>query len=316
MTTVQELLATGKELGFDGDDLKDFIKEQQALEREERQKERETKAKDYEWQMELKKMELEIQKAEIRSKGSRASSMHEDQENSEEEDGGEVDLLGTERRSRTRGPKMAAFDERDNMDSYLSRFERYAELQGWKKDTWAIYLAALLKGPALDVYARLPSDQANDYQALKTALLKRYAMTEEGYKQRFYDSKPEKGESPQQFITRFESYLRRWLELAKIDPSYEGLKTLLVKEQYIATCPKPLELFLRERAVVDLDTLAKLAEQYQDAHGDKLSKPDRSANPAQHHRRPIISCDCRTCMEQSSYQHHSINLFAIFQETT
>ena len=47
-----------------------------------------------------------------------------------------------------------------------------------------------------------------------------------------------------------------------------------------------------------------------------LSTPDRSANPAQHHRRPIISCDWRTCMEQSSYQHHSINLFAIFQETT
>ena len=47
-----------------------------------------------------------------------------------------------------------------------------------------------------------------------------------------------------------------------------------------------------------------------------LSTPDRSANPAQHHRRPIISCDCRTCMEQSSYQHHSIKIFAIFQETT
>ena len=47
-----------------------------------------------------------------------------------------------------------------------------------------------------------------------------------------------------------------------------------------------------------------------------LSTPDRSANPVLHHRRPIISCDCRTCMEQSSYQHHSINLFAIFQETT
>ena len=30
----------------------------------------------------------------------------------------------------------------------------------------------------------------------------------------------------------------------------------------------------------------------------------------------VILCDCRTCMEQSSYQHHSINLFAIFQETT
>ena len=47
-----------------------------------------------------------------------------------------------------------------------------------------------------------------------------------------------------------------------------------------------------------------------------LSMPERSANPAQHHRRLIISCDCCTCMEESSYQHHSINLFAIFQETT
>ena len=41
-----------------------------------------------------------------------------------------------------------------------------------------------------------------------------------------------------------------------------------------------------------------------------------SANPTEHHGRPIISCDCCTCMEQSSHQHHGINLFAIFQETT
>jgi len=48
---------------------------------------------------------------------------------------------------------MTAFDEKDNMDSYLNRFERYAELQGWLKDDLTIYLAALLKGSALDVYA-------------------------------------------------------------------------------------------------------------------------------------------------------------------
>ena len=47
-----------------------------------------------------------------------------------------------------------------------------------------------------------------------------------------------------------------------------------------------------------------------------IHTPDRSTNPAQHHRQPIISCDCRTCKEQPSYQHHSINLFAIFQETS
>jgi len=61
-------------------------------------------------------------------------------------------------------------------------------LQGWLKDDWAIYLAALLKGSALGVYPRLLSEQSNDYKVLKAALLKRYVMTEEGYKQRFYDS--------------------------------------------------------------------------------------------------------------------------------
>ena len=284
MTTVQELMSVGKQMGLDGVELKDFVKEQQCLEREERQKERESRERQLEQQekerdndRELKRIELALQETQLKLQGSRASSVHEDEEN--EDDGGEeVELFGTERRGRIRGPKMAAFDERDNMDSYLSRFERYAELQGWKKDVWAIYLAALLKGSALDVYARLPSEQSSDYQVLKTALLKRYAMTEEGYKQRFYESKPEKGESPQQFITRLESYLRRWLELAMIEQSYEGLQTLLVKEQYIATCPKPLELFLREQAVVDLETLAKLAEQYQDAHGVKLGA-QRESNP-------------------------------------
>ena len=40
------------------------------------------------------------------------------------------------------------------------------------------------------------------------------------------------------------------------------------------------------------------------------------SNSAQHHWRSIISCDCRTSMEQSSYQRHCINFSTIFQETT
>jgi hypothetical protein len=91
-------------------------------------------------------------------------------------------------------------------------------------------------------------------------------MTERGYKQKFHGSKPEVGESPLQFITRIASYFTRWIELAKIEKTFEGIMTLIVREQYFTTCSKLLELFLRERAVTDLDELAKLAEQYEDAH--------------------------------------------------
>ena len=46
MSTVQELVSVWKELGLDGEDLRKFIKEQQALEREKRLKEREARGKE------------------------------------------------------------------------------------------------------------------------------------------------------------------------------------------------------------------------------------------------------------------------------
>ena len=42
------------------------------------------------------------------------------------------------------------------------------------KEGWAIHLAALLKGKALEVYSRLSSQESNDYGVLKMALLRRY----------------------------------------------------------------------------------------------------------------------------------------------
>ena len=57
------------------------------------------------------------------------------------------------------------------MDSYLSRFEKYATANEWKKGVWAAYLSALLKGRARDVYDRLSVDDAADYEKLKEALL-------------------------------------------------------------------------------------------------------------------------------------------------
>ena len=54
-----------------------------------------------------------------------------------------------------KGPKMPCFDERsDDMDSFLHRFEVYADSQRWSKEQWAVYLSARLKGKALEVYSR------------------------------------------------------------------------------------------------------------------------------------------------------------------
>ena len=117
------------------------------------------------------------------------------------------------------------------MDSYLRRFERYAEVQRWHTDSWATTLSALLKDRALDVYALLPPVEASNYQALKTALLKRYELTEDGFKQKFRSCRPENGETFMQFSVRLSSYFQRWFEMSKTAKSFEGLFDLMLRDQ-------------------------------------------------------------------------------------
>ena len=166
--------------------------------------------------------------------------------------------------------RMPCFDERvDDMDAFLHRFEVYADSQGWKKGQWAVYLSALLRGKALDVYSRLPVKEAQDYETLKDALLKRFNLTEEGFKQRFKSARAETGEAPTQFIARLENYLMRWIDLANVPKDFDGLINLIVREQYLESCPVHLAIFLRERKPKDLSELAILAEQYLDAHANR-----------------------------------------------
>ena len=72
----------------------------------------------------------------------------------------------------TKTPGLPAFvDEKDNLDNYLLRFERYATIAGWHRDTWAVWLSPLLTGKALDVYSGLSSEDDRDYDKLQKALL-------------------------------------------------------------------------------------------------------------------------------------------------
>lgn len=269
MTTIQALKELGEQLGLEGTDLRDFVKEQQYLEREERTKEREEREKqrDFEKEKQDREMQLRRMEFEIEMKKLETSVMQEGLNDSKEDVGHTVDIRG---RRMAKGPKMPCFDEsKDDMDSFLHRFEIYADSQGWLKDQWAVYLSALLKGRALEVYSRLPVKEAQNYDILKDALLKRFNLTEEGFKQKFKSAKPENNEAPAQFLARLENYLMRWIELANVEKDFEGLKNLVVREQYLESCSVQLAIFLRERKPKDLDELASIAEQYLEAHANK-----------------------------------------------
>ena len=98
------------------------------------------------------------------------------------------------------------------------------------------------------MYSRLSEEAAKNYDKVKIALMKRYDLTEDGFCRKFRASKPEVDESPDQFIVRLDRYLLRWLELSDTAQYFDGLKDLIVKEQFIDSCPKDLAIHLRERA--------------------------------------------------------------------
>ena len=173
--------------------------------------------------------------------------------------------------------KIPAFSENlDTMDSYLQRFERFATANNWNREEWAVSLSASLTGKALDVYSRLSDENTTNYDELKNALLKIYNLTEHGYREKFRKCRPEKEESPEQYIFRMETYLEKWIELSN-SQTYEGLRDLIIKEQVIEACPKDLGIHLMERAPNDLKELAKLSDQYMKAHGKQLYREFKNA---------------------------------------
>ena len=240
METIENLKAQGEALGYEGDALRAFIKDQQDRLRDERKAQREAQARERELAeakearerelaetaaaRELKERKLaeakearerelaetaaarELKERELAEAKAEAKAAHEreiqrmqlQQDIEQKKHIFEMERLAAEQNIKpavqhkedktyvtAKTPKIPAFDEgKDEMDSYLLRFERYATAQKWKKEDWATNLSALLKGKALDVYALMPVEEALNYDMLKAALLKRYELTEQDIEQK------------------------------------------------------------------------------------------------------------------------------------
>ena len=287
LRSAQVLKQEAEDIGFEGKDIVEYVKEQQKLDREERAAWREERKRadeaeekrradkirfaqieaakeqakieaakeqakieaakeqaklEAEKELKMKEMELQAQQAQVTTSASLAATP-------------------PPRNKDAKSPKLPSFiDEKDELDSYLLRFERYAENVSWEKDTWAIKLSALLTGRAMDVYTRMSDADASDYDKLKKALLTRYNYTEDGYRKRFREATPETEETPDQFVIRLKNYLAKWLELSGSSPqNFDALVDLIVKEQFINACSEDLAMYLLERGPKDLVELTTWA---------------------------------------------------------
>ena len=256
----------GERLGFEGEGLRNFVLEQQQHEREERQRLREEKRQIEELEEKRRVEELEEKR--------RVEELEERRRVEELEERRRIDELQERREIREfeersmmraaelsnnnsntdaghskigpKAPKLPMFvEERDNMDAYLLRFERTASSNCWDKEIWAGALSALLTGKALETYSSLSAEDAGCYEKLKRALLQRFVLTEDGYREKFRTAKPGKDETPTQFMARIQNYFRRWFELSGEDQTVSGITDLVLREQFLQVCKPELSVHLK-----------------------------------------------------------------------
>ena len=319
---MQSLLAAGKELGLEKDELRLFIKAEQDAAREERAavraaeaesaahaavREAESAAAVREAESAAAVREAEsaaaVREAESAAAVREAESAAAVREHERhmlqlqvEADRLRVQEANTTRerldstktfRSPGRSPKLPPFnDAKDDMDAYLQRFERYAENEDWDTDCLGVYLGSLLTGQALEEYSRLPAADARNYAILKKALLTRYQLTQEDYRRKFLAGSQSARETASQFLVRLEHLFDHWVRLSDIEHTYEGLRELTVMEHYLHACPRELALFIRERSPIGLKQLVELADVYTAARASVAPPPRVSPAPRSPMLRP------------------------------
>ena len=105
-------------------------------------------------------------------------------------------------RGDTEPAKLTRLTENDDIEAYLTTFERIMVAHEVNRERWSFKLAPQLTGKAQQAYAALPPDEAKTYDAVKRAILRRYNINEETYRQRFHKLKARDGESPKELLTR------------------------------------------------------------------------------------------------------------------
>lgn len=157
-----------------------------------------------------------------------------------------------------REARLQKLTETDDIEHFLTMFERVANAYKWPDDVWVLKLAPLLTGKAQAAYANMDSAKSKEFKEVKQAILKRYNINEETYRQRFRNTKKKPDESYVETEVRLRDLSTKWLKPK--ERSTQELADVIIREQLVNAMPKELQLRVRERKPKTAEEAATLAD--------------------------------------------------------
>ncbi|XP_039872697.1 uncharacterized protein LOC120724533 [Simochromis diagramma] len=179
--------------------------------------------------------------------------------------------------TRSAGPKIPPYQMGEDIENYLLRFERVAKTWRWPESEWACRLVPLLSGKVLEAYTAMDEERAHRYEDLKAALLTKFDISPETYRQRFRSNTVPPGESPTETYYRLKGLYRRWIRPEQ--HTKEEMGEAIILEQLIRVLPGEVRTWVREHEPAEGLTAAKLVSQYFNAC--KGAPPARSSGTPQ-----------------------------------
>ncbi|KAL2102386.1 hypothetical protein ACEWY4_001554 [Coilia grayii] len=174
-------------------------------------------------------------------------------------------------------PKL---EEGDDIEQYLTTFERLAMAYRWPRADWAIYLVPYLTGRARAAYVAMDMQEAMEYDRVKAAILAKYEISEETYRQRFRKPEVRAGETPRELYNRLMDLYRKWVRPA--GKTVEEIGEIIVLEQYLRTLAPDIRVWVKEHNPATGQQAADLVEAF------LAARPGPKMFRSQHYSRPAV----------------------------
>ena len=139
--------------------------------------------------------------------------------------------------------KLTRLTKVDDVEAYLMTFKQLMRL-GQIDEMWMLRLAPQRTGKAQQAYAMLSAGDTTDYSKVKEAILRRYDISEETYRQRFRGERRKAEEAYVELSARLRDLAGKWMAVGH---TVEEVLEKLVVEQLVNTMPAELRIWVAER---------------------------------------------------------------------
>lgn len=172
-------------------------------------------------------------------------------------------------------PKL---EESDDIEQYLTTFERLATAYRWPRTEWAVYLIPYLTGRARAAYVAMDVGEAMDYSKVKAAILMKYDINEEIYRERFREPDIVQGETPRELYHRLKDLYKKWIKPA--GKTVEDVGEIIVLEQYLRSLAPDVRVWVKEHKPTTGQQAAEWVEAFLSARrGPKNFRFQRTNRP-------------------------------------